>query len=137
MEAPLSPLSSRLPRPAVGAKPRDLHLSGPLGEMFSAPPKEVSSRLSRPAVGPERPRISCHAAPDEAAYAPFRKEGRMNCNNAIKSNRKSGVAKWRDLLFTIPHRKPQMEAPPSPLSSRAYPDFLHHRSHRRRLCGSL
>jgi hypothetical protein len=50
---------------------------------------------------PERTRISCHAAPDKAAYAPFRKEGRMNCNNATKSNRKSGVAQWRDLLFTI------------------------------------
>ena len=36
------------------------------------------------------------------AYAPFRKEGRMNCDNATKSNRKSGVVKWRDLLFIIP-----------------------------------
>jgi hypothetical protein len=25
----------------------------------------------------------------------------MNCNNATKSNRKSGVAQWRDLLFII------------------------------------
>jgi hypothetical protein len=43
---------------------------------------EVSSR-------PERTRISCHAALDKAAYAPFRKEGRMNSDDAIKSNRKS------------------------------------------------
>ena len=53
---------------------------------------EVSSRLSRPAVGPERTRISCHAAMDEAACAPFRKEGRMKCTNATKIKRKSGVA---------------------------------------------
>jgi hypothetical protein len=41
---------------------------------------------------PERTRISCHAALEKAAYAPFRKEGRMKCSNAAKSNRKSGVA---------------------------------------------
>src|ERR1700678_4466810 len=51
---------------------------------------ELSSR-------PERTRISCHAALDKSAYAPFRKEGRMNCDSAIKSNRKSGGAEWRDL----------------------------------------
>jgi hypothetical protein len=95
VEAPPYPLSSR-------AKPRDLQFSGPVMEMFSDPSTEVSSRLSRPAVGPERTRISRYAAPDEAAYAPFRKEGRMNCNNAIKSNRKSGIAKWRDLLYSQP-----------------------------------
>ena len=63
---------------------------------------EVSSRLSRPAAGPERTRISCRAALDKAAYAPFRKEGRMNCTNAIKFHRKSGVAQWRDLQFYGP-----------------------------------
>jgi hypothetical protein len=46
---------------------------------------ELSSR-------PERTRISCHAALDMAACAPFRKEGRMKCINATKINRKSGVA---------------------------------------------
>ena len=46
---------------------------------------ELSSR-------PERTRISCHAPLDKAAYAPFRKEGRMKCYNTTKSNRKSGVA---------------------------------------------
>ena len=46
---------------------------------------ELSSR-------PERTRISCHAALDKAACAPFRKEGRMKYVNAIKVNRKSGVA---------------------------------------------
>jgi hypothetical protein len=46
---------------------------------------ELSSR-------PERTRISCHAALDKAACAPFRKEGRMKCINATKVNRKSGVA---------------------------------------------
>src|SRR5580698_4572934 len=56
---------------------------------------ELSSR-------PERTRISCHAALDKTACAPFRKEGRMKCDNATKFHRKSGVAKWRDLLFIIP-----------------------------------
>jgi hypothetical protein len=57
-----------------------------------AMPSPLSSR-------PQRTRISCHATLDEAAYAPFRKEGRMKCVNATKSNRKSGVAQWRDLQF--------------------------------------
>ena len=46
---------------------------------------------------PERTRISCHAALDEAACAPFRKEGRMKCTDATKFHRKSGVAERRDL----------------------------------------
>jgi len=45
---------------------------------------------------PEHTRIYCHAAPDKAARAPFRKEGRMKCDNATKFHRKSGVAKWRE-----------------------------------------
>jgi hypothetical protein len=61
--------------------------------LLEAQPFPLSSR-------PERTRISCHAALDKAAYAPFRKEGRMKCTNATKSNRKSGVAKWRDLRFS-------------------------------------
>ena len=48
---------------------------------------------------PERTRISCHAALDKAACAPFFKERRMVSANATKFHRKSGVAKWRDLLF--------------------------------------
>src|SRR5580698_8601361 len=38
---------------------------------------------------PKRTWISCHAALDETAYAPFRKEGRMKPDNGIKFNRKS------------------------------------------------
>jgi hypothetical protein len=45
----------------------------------------------------QRTRISCHAALDKAACAPFRKEGRMKYINATEVNRKSGVAQWRDL----------------------------------------
>ena len=58
------------------------------------PLAEVSSR-------PERTRISCHAALDKAARAPFRKEGRMKRNNATKFHRKSGVVQWRDLLLIL------------------------------------
>jgi len=46
---------------------------------------ELSSR-------PERTRISCHAALDKVACALFRKEGRKECTNATKVNRKFGVA---------------------------------------------
>jgi hypothetical protein len=38
------------------------------------------------------PRISCHAALDKTACAPFLKERRMMFANATKFNRKSGVA---------------------------------------------
>jgi hypothetical protein len=58
------------------------------------PQTEVSSR-------PERTRISCHAALDKTTCAPFRKEGRMKSTSATRFHRKSGVAKWRDLLFII------------------------------------
>jgi hypothetical protein len=62
---------------------------------LKAPLSPLSSR-------PKRTRISCRAALDRTAYAPFLKEGRMNCDNATKSNRKSGVAQWRDLQFREP-----------------------------------
>ena len=39
------------------------------------------------------PRISCHAALERTAYAPFRKERRMKFANAIKFHRKSGLAR--------------------------------------------
>jgi hypothetical protein len=47
-------------------------------------------------------RISCHAALDKAACAPFRKEGRIRCDNATKFHRKSGGAEPRDLRFRGP-----------------------------------
>jgi hypothetical protein len=46
---------------------------------------ELSSR-------PERTRISCHAALDKAACAPFCKGKRMKRTNATKFHRKSGGA---------------------------------------------
>ena len=61
--------------------------------LMEAPLSPLSSR-------PERTRISCHAALDKAAYAPFRKEGRMKCTSAIKLHRESGGAQWRDLQFS-------------------------------------
>ena len=62
---------------------------------------ELSSRLSRLAVGPERTRISCLAALDTTTCAAFIKESRMKFTDATKSNRKPGVAQWRDLLFLL------------------------------------
>ena len=41
---------------------------------------------------PERTRISCHAAPDKTACAPFFEERRMMFANATNFYRKSGVA---------------------------------------------
>ena len=62
---------------------------------------ELSSRLPRLAVGPERTRISCLAALDTTTCAAFIKESRMRFTDATKSNRKPGVAQWRDLRFLL------------------------------------
>jgi hypothetical protein len=62
---------------------------------MEASPSPLSSR-------PERTRISCCAAVDRSACAAFRKESRMKFANATKLNRKSGVAKRRDLQFSRP-----------------------------------
>jgi hypothetical protein len=62
---------------------------------MEASPSPLSSR-------PKRTRISCHAAPDKAACAPFFKERRMMFANATKVYRKSGVAQWRDLCVDAP-----------------------------------
>jgi hypothetical protein len=86
----------------VSSRPERSEVEGPAvpfnpftrGSM-KAPPSALSSR-------PERTRISCRAALDKAAYAPFRKEGRMKCTNATKVHRKSGGAQWRDLQFYGP-----------------------------------
>ena len=53
--------------------------------------KSHRSRLT-PLCHPERTRISCHAAPDTVACAPFSKERRMKFANATKFYRKSGAA---------------------------------------------
>ena len=45
--------------------------------LIEEPPSPLSSR-------PERTRISCHAALDRAACAPFREERRMKSDNATK-----------------------------------------------------
>ena len=85
---------------------------------MEAMPSPLSSR-------PERTRISCHAALDKAACAPFRKEGCMRYTNASKINRMSGVAQWRDLLFIVriieSARKRYL---PFVIPTGAYPDFL-------------
>jgi hypothetical protein len=59
----------------------------------------LSTTLSYLSSRPERTRISCHAAPDKTAYAPFFKERRMVFANATNFYRKSGVAEGRDLRF--------------------------------------
>src|ERR1700733_6787004 len=64
------------------------------GQDGSLLPADLSSR-------PERTRISCHAALDKAACAPFFKERRMMFANATNFYRKSGVAQWRDLRFPL------------------------------------
>jgi hypothetical protein len=54
---------------------------------------------------PKRTRISCHAAPDKTACAPFFKERRMMFANATNFYRKSGAAQWRDLCVDAPSWK--------------------------------
>jgi hypothetical protein len=53
-------------------------------------------------ISTEAYRISCHAAPDETAGAPFFKERRMMFANATNFYRKSGAAQWRDLCVDAP-----------------------------------
>jgi hypothetical protein len=62
---------------------------------MEASPSPLSSR-------PKRTRISCHAAPDKAACAPFFKERRMMFANATNFYRKSGAAQRRDLCVDAP-----------------------------------
>jgi len=65
---------------------------------MEASPSPLSSR-------PKRTRISCHAAPDKTACAPFFKERRMMFANATNFYRKSGAAQWRDLCVDAPSWK--------------------------------
>jgi hypothetical protein len=62
---------------------------------MEASPSPLSSR-------PKRTRISCHAAPDKTACAPFFKERRMMFASATNLYRKSGEAQWRDLCVDAP-----------------------------------
>ena len=50
----------------------------------------------------ERTRISCHAALDRTACAPFSKERRMKIAKATKFDRKSGAAEGSAVLRTLP-----------------------------------
>jgi hypothetical protein len=71
---------------------RRLRLSPGNGESY--PQTKLSSR-------PERTRISCLAALDTVACAPFFKERRMMFASATNFYRKSGVAQCRDLRFSL------------------------------------
>jgi hypothetical protein len=53
-------------------------------------PKMLDGIAALPFV--KRTRISCHAAPDRTACAPFSKERHIKFANATKFNRKSGEA---------------------------------------------
>ena len=67
---------------------------------------------------PERTRISCHAAQDTAACAPFSKERRMKFANATKFNRKSGEAEGSAASFPNPSHKAPSAPPAAPLCRR-------------------
>jgi hypothetical protein len=87
--APPSPLSSRPKRSEVEG-PAVLSIS--IGSAPETLPSPLSSR-------PERTRISYYLGPPMAACAAFRKERRMKFAKVTKLDRKSVVAKWRDLQF--------------------------------------
>ena len=61
------------------------------GDWFPGLP---SLRKNRDLQNQPRTRISCHAALDEAARAPFSKERRMRFARATKFHRKSGEGAW-------------------------------------------
>ena len=71
---------------------------------------------------PERTRISYYAAPKMTSFAFPASRDRMSFAEPIALNRKSGAAEGSAVLST--NITSPMEAPPSLLSSRAYPDFL-------------
>ena len=66
---------------------------------------------------PERTRISYYATLDISARAAFIKESRMTFASATKPDRKSGVAKWRDLRYSLsptrtqPRQQSEIESP--------------------------
>jgi hypothetical protein len=72
--------------------------SSPEKKQQVPPLTNSTENAARPFVIPTR--ISCHAALDVAAYAPFRKEGRKKCDYATWFHRKSGGAKPRHLRFS-------------------------------------
>ncbi len=82
-----------------------------------------------PLCHPERTRISCHAAPDTIASAPFSKERRMKFANATKFYRKSGAAEGSAVLSTS-NRSPWKRHPPlchperTRISCHAAPDTI-------------
>jgi hypothetical protein len=90
------------PRPTQGNEKR----LGPASTLYRTVTLSLSSRPERSgAEGPavsrtlswrcfstERTRISCHAALDKTAYAPFFKERSMMFASATNFHRKSGVA---------------------------------------------
>jgi hypothetical protein len=76
--------------------------------------ESVSDLSSRP----KRTRISCLAKPKMATYAAFLRESRRNFANVTKFYRKSGGAKWSDLLLPTTPNRSQSKQPPYDLSSR-------------------
>ena len=92
------------PKPQISTgnlgEPRDLQFRGPLLETRN-PMLKQNCHLACPGVPWDRTRISCHAALDKTACAPFLKERRMMFANATNIHRKSGGAQWRDLRFSL------------------------------------
>jgi hypothetical protein len=74
MEAPLSPLSSRLSRPAVGAQPRDLQFFSPVTMLHRS--DELSSRPER-SVG-KGPAVLPSASSDPHGITPFPLSSRLS-----------------------------------------------------------
>jgi hypothetical protein len=103
-----SPLSSRLPRLAVGPQRRDLQ--------FSQPASDSDRSATLPFVIPTEPRISYYAAPPTTTYAAFIEESRMKFADPTKLDRKSGGS--GGICGSLNQHLIQTEAPPSPLSSR-------------------
>ncbi len=74
-----------------GARDGRVRSAASVGGIFH-PYHEPQWKRSPLLCHPERTRISCHAAPDTVACAPFSKERRMKFANATEFYRKSGAA---------------------------------------------
>jgi len=108
---------------------------------------------------PERTQISCFTATLATTYVVLPKENHMQSTEAATLDRKSGAAEGSAVRLSvfpnsscqpptpkprchpapavsIPRKPSPLRAPPTPLSSRADPDFLLHRYSGDHLCGS-
>jgi hypothetical protein len=110
--------ATKFHRKSGGAQWRDL--------LFSSSGNKSRWKRPHPVCHPGRTRISCHAASDTTAFAPFSNERRMKFARATKFNRKSGEAEGSAVLSMI-EQCGQWVAQVSPLRPGNYAEEPNHK----------